>query len=101
VQWLLRTFDENRQPVPQITVEAHSMRLRLQTLASSNLLGFISRRILQQAAAKLHLKELPVKELQLRRPVGVVYRKGGYLPPAARRFIDLLKAVVEKNAMET
>lgn len=76
------------------------MRLRLQMLASSNLLGFVSRRILQKAAAKLNLKELPVKELQLRRPVGVVYRKGGYLPPAARRFIDLLKAVVEQRSLE-
>ena len=75
------------------------MRLRLQTLAASNQLGFMSRHILQQAARRMRLKELPVKELQLRRPVGVVYRKDGYLPTSAQQFIDLLKAVTKKIAV--
>jgi DNA-binding transcriptional LysR family regulator len=98
VQWLLRTLHENGRPLPQTVVEVHSMRLRLQTLATSNLLGFMSRRILQQAAGRMRLKELPLKELQLRRPVGVVYRKDGYLPPSARQFIDLLKGVTKTIA---
>ncbi len=99
VQWLLHTLEEHRQPPPKTVVEVHSMRLRLQTLASSNLLGFVSRRILQQATGSLRLKELPIKELQLRRPVGVAYRKGGYLPHSAQQFIDLLKAVTNKIAV--
>jgi DNA-binding transcriptional LysR family regulator len=40
------------------------------------------------------LKEIPIKELTWRRPVGVIHRKDAYLSPAARRFIDVLKSTI-------
>ena len=96
VQWLFKTFHDHGLPPPRIRVETHPLRLRLQTVASSDLLGFISRHALQQAAPRFHLKELPVKELLLRRPVGVIYRKDGYLPHAVRRLIEKLKATAQE-----
>jgi len=43
----------------------------------------------------LRLKEIPVKGLPWTRPVGIAYRKNAYLPPAARRFIEILKATAK------
>ena len=42
---------------------------------------------------------LPVAELAWRRPVGVIARDEGYLPPAVQRLIDILKSqlTVEQN----
>jgi DNA-binding transcriptional LysR family regulator len=91
-QWLYRALNDGGLPPPRVAVETRSMRLRLQTWASSDLLGYTSRRILRQAASRFRLKELPIKELAWRRPVGVIYREGGYLSPAARRFIEILKS---------
>ena len=90
--WLHRAFQDRGIPPPQATVETRSLRLRVQTIASSNLLGFLSRRVVRQAAQQFRLKELRVKEVTWRRPVGVIYREEAYLSPAARRLIEILKA---------
>jgi DNA-binding transcriptional LysR family regulator len=65
--------------------------MRLETIAVSNLVGYIPTRVLARVRAGLRLKELPVPELKWRRPVGVIYRDGGYVSPAARRFIEILR----------
>ena len=41
-----------------------------------------------------------MKDLTYIRRVGVVYRKDAYLSPAARRFIEILKATAKKLAAE-
>jgi hypothetical protein len=68
------------------------MRIRLQVVSSSTLLTFTSRQIFEHAAQPFRLKELRVKELMLRRRVGVIHRTGAYLNPAAQRFIHILKS---------
>ena len=100
LQMLPRAFEDRGLPPPQVAVDTRSIRLRLHTWASSALLGFTSRRLLQQAASRFRLKELPVKELTWRRPVGVIYRKEAYLSPAARRLIEILKATAKEIAKE-
>ena len=100
VRWLCKAFQERSLPPPRITLEARSVHLRLQAMASSSLLGYLSRRILRSADSRFGLRELPVKELVWRRPVGVIYREGGYLSPAARRFIEILKATAKEIAVE-
>lgn len=97
-QWLNRKFQDNGMPPPRVAVESRSVRLRLQTLASSDLLDFTSRHVFHEAAQEFGLKELPVKELTWRRPVGVIYRKDAYLSPAAKRFIEILKATATEIA---
>lgn len=45
-------------------------------------------------AAELRLRILPLQGLDWLRPVAVAYRHGAYLSPAARRFIEIVKAQV-------
>jgi DNA-binding transcriptional LysR family regulator len=68
------------------------LSVRLRTWATTDLLGYMSRRVIRESAATLPIRELPVKELEWRRDIGVLYRKDAYLSPAARRFIEILKA---------
>jgi DNA-binding transcriptional LysR family regulator len=93
---LSQFFQDKGLPSPQVAVETRSMRLRLETWASSDLLGYLSTRILSQAAPRFRLKEIPVKELEWSRPVGVIYRRDAYLSPLARRFIEILKATAKE-----
>ena len=88
---LLQIFRENRLSLSQVVVQTRSVRFRLCIVATTRLLTFISRRVLQQAS-EFRLKEIPIRELTWRRPVGVIYRKDAYLSPGARRFIDILKS---------
>lgn len=90
-QWLLQAFQQRGLPAPRIVVEARSLVLRMQTWASTDLLGFCSRRRLRQSAQHLPIVVLSVPDLAWMRSVGLLRRDLGYLSPAARRFIELLK----------
>lgn len=98
--WLFRAFTDRGQPPPRVAFETRSIRLRLQVVAASRHLGFLAKRIVRQAAARFRLKELPVKDVTWRRPIGIIYRKDAYLSPAARRFIEILKATAKEIAKE-
>jgi DNA-binding transcriptional LysR family regulator len=89
---LQRIFSSHGLPATPVGVETRPVRIRLQVVSSSRLLTFTSRQIFKHAAQSFRLKEIRVKELMLRRQVGVIYRTGAYLGPAARRFIDILKS---------
>jgi DNA-binding transcriptional LysR family regulator len=99
-QWLRRTLEDNGLPPPEIALETSSEALRLHAVASSELLGFTSRISVLEAAPRLRLVVLHVKELTWRRPLGARYRKDAYLSPAARRFIELLIVTAKKIADE-
>jgi len=90
-QWLVRAFEESGLPAPRIVVETRSLVLRMQTWASTDLLGFCSRRRLRQSAQHLPIITLAVPDLAWTRSVGLLRRDLGYLAPVARRFIELLK----------
>lgn len=98
VQWLRRAFQDRGLPAPQIVVQTRSLRLRLHTWSASEYLGFMSRRVLAQAAPRFRVKELAVKDLVWCRPVGVMYRKDAYLTPAAHRLIAIIRASLLKSA---
>lgn len=74
--------------------------LRRRTVASSDLLGFGSKQTVQAAAPSVRLTIISVKDKKWVRPVAVFYRKDGYLSPAARRFIEILKAKAKEIARE-
>jgi len=97
-QWLTQAFLERGLAPPKIAVEARSLSMRLRTWATSDLLGFCPRRVLNDSSNALRLRELPINELTWRRPVGVLTRKEAYLSPAARRFLELLRAYASKVA---
>ena len=91
-RWVHRAFEDNHLAPPRIAFATMSAPIRVQTVASSNLVSFSSRRVLQPIWKRFELAELPVKELAWKRSIGVSYRKDAYLSPAARRFIDILKS---------
>ena len=62
--------------------------------------GGSSRQFLRQQARQFALVELPLKEVTHVRHVSVIYRKDGYLSPATRRLIEILKAKAKGIAGE-
>jgi DNA-binding transcriptional LysR family regulator len=96
-QRLMRVFADQGLPPPRIGLETSSISIRLWAVASSSLLGFTARRVLQEAPSQFRLVELPVRELAWSRRFGICYRKDAYLSPAARRFIEILKSTAGKT----
>lgn len=99
-QAVRRAFEERGLPPPALAMESNSMSIRLQAVASSDLLGFSSRPVLRRADPRLRLTELPVKELKWVRQNGVSYRKDGYLSPSGRRLVEILKSKTREIADE-
>jgi DNA-binding transcriptional LysR family regulator len=91
-QILVGALQQGGLAPPQVALQTRSLSVRLRTWATTDLLGYMSRRVIRESAATLPIRELPVKELEWRRDIGVLYRKDAYLSPAARRFIEILKA---------
>jgi DNA-binding transcriptional LysR family regulator len=92
-QWqaLFRAFEDNGLPPPSMALETNSVVLRTMAIAYSDHLGVTSRQFLRQKAQPFSLVELPMKELSLVRRMSIIYRKGAYLSPTARRLIEILK----------
>lgn len=91
-QKLRLVFEEHGLPRPKAALESRSLPVRLQAVASSDLLAYTSRRMIEQFVADGHaLVVLPVHELVWWRSVGAIHRNEPYLHAAARRFIDILK----------
>jgi DNA-binding transcriptional LysR family regulator len=66
------------------------------TVALTNLLGIGTRGVAEAKARGLSLKVLPVRDVKWMRTVALVYRNDGYLSPAARRFIEIVKAQAKR-----
>jgi len=69
-------------------MEARSTALRLRTVASIDLIDWTSRNFVEQSALAPKLRILPVKDLAWVGPVGLIYRREIYQPPAIRRLIE-------------
>lgn len=98
VSWraLHNVFEVHRLPPPCVALQSNLTSVRLQTVSCSNLLSFDPRRFMKQAARRLPVTEIRVKELAWSRPVGVSYRRNAYVSPLARRFIEILKATAKE-----
>jgi DNA-binding transcriptional LysR family regulator len=97
---LSRAFGNAGMPRPVIAIETTDLSLRHHLVAVSNLLTFASKNIARYAAARFRIAQFRVKDLAYTRRVGVFYRKDAYLSPAARRFIEILKATAKEIAAE-
>jgi len=100
-QQLLQAFARHRLPPPHVAMLSNSALVRLQTVAESDLLNLSSTRFLRQSGLRGRLTVLTIAELAWTRRIGVTYRADGYLSPAARRFIDILKARARIIASES
>lgn len=95
-QALTQAFGNLGLPPPRIAVSANYEMARFRLVAASDLLTCGSKPVAQYAASHLGIVELRVQGISVSRRVGVRYRKDAYLPPAAFRFIELLKAKVKE-----
>jgi DNA-binding transcriptional LysR family regulator len=94
---LREAFEERGLPAPRIVLVSDLVMFRLRAVAQSDLLGVAVRPNIEEAAARFRLRILPVKRPEWVRRVAVAYRNDGYLSPAARRFVDVLKATAPKS----
>ena len=94
--WLRRTFQDHGFAPPKLALETSSLSLRFRVVASSSLLDFLPRISGRSAPVELQLTEIRVKELAWRRPFVARYRRGAYLSPAAKSFIDVLNATAKE-----
>lgn len=90
-QWLDAVFQSHGLPVPRVQISANSIPLLPALIVRTGLLSFVSRRTLGQGSHGV-LKEVPLPETTLQRTLGVTYRRGAYLSPAARRLVSLLQS---------
>jgi len=95
---LVRAFEDHGLALPKIIFETNSLPLILRMVATSDLLGFVSKRVVRTADPKLHLAELQVEGATWPRRVGMSYRKDAYISPAAQQFIEILKATAKSIA---
>jgi hypothetical protein len=63
IQWLRGAFEHHGLPAPHVALETTSLTLRLHAVGSSKLLGFVPEIALREAARRLKLVQLRVKEL--------------------------------------
>lgn len=89
-QWLERAFELRGHPKPTVQIETSSISLLPRLIAETGLLSFISRRNLGPGRVAAPLREVRLRETTMHRHFGVMHRKGGYLSPAADRFVALL-----------
>jgi len=92
-QRLNEVFRDLGLPPPRIAFESRSTALRLRTIASSRLIGFASAAAIRQVGRDAAVKVLPVPELSMRRPIGVIRRKEAYLSPIVQHMLDALRTL--------
>lgn len=90
-QWLDAVFQSRGLPLPRVQISANSIPLLPALIVRTGLLSFVSRRTLGRGSHGV-LKEVPMPETTLQRTLGVTYRQGAYLSPAARRLVSLLQS---------
>ncbi len=81
-------------------LQTSSLSFRDQLVANTDLLGTSSKRLLKQIKARHRVVELPIRGFSVKRNVGVFHRKDAYLSPAARQFINILRATAKDIARE-
>lgn len=99
-QRLRQMFLDAGLPLPEIAIESNALLFRHRIVASSDLVGFAPRKSISEASPRSRFVVLPVKDLNYIRRVGVMYRKDAYLSPAARRFIEVLKATAKESVKD-
>jgi len=94
-QWLIRVFEANGLLGPQVQVETNSILLLPRLISETSMLSFTSTRNLGRGRVGAHLERLDIDTTPMRRPLGLVHRKDGYLSPAAMRFARLVREMGE------
>lgn len=102
-QWLIGALAARGLPAPHVTIQSNNLSLSPRLVAATDLITFISRRNLGRGRAGDQLVEIPLPEITMQRPVGLVRLRQGYTPPLVARFIRLMQedaSVVLNNIRE-
>ena len=92
-RWLEHAFHRCGLPGPDVQIETNLILLMMPTLIRrTELLTFSSRRHVTPGDAGAPLCEVRMKETTMPRSFDVVYRRNGYLSPATRRMLALLRS---------
>jgi DNA-binding transcriptional LysR family regulator len=91
-QWLDGVFHGRGLPEPVVQIETNLILMMPSLIHQTELLTFTSRRHVGRSDAGSLLREVRLEETTMRRRFEVVYRRDGYLSPAARKLIALLRA---------
>jgi DNA-binding transcriptional LysR family regulator len=98
--WLDQTFDRQHLPRPVVQVESTMLIMLPELIGETGLLSFISRLHLQAGRSGAVLREVPIEGIAMRRRMVVTHRDNGYVPPAARRLIELLARHATSQAVK-
>ena len=88
--WIDHAFDSKHLPRPEVQIESSMLVMLPPLIAETGLLSFISRHHVGERHSGAVLKEVALKETTMRRRLTVTWRENSYLPPAARRVVELL-----------
>lgn len=90
-RWLEAVFEKAGLPPPVAQIESNDLRLMPRLISDTQLLSFMSRRNLAIEAFASRVKELPIAATTMTRRFGILTRADGYLSPATRAAIGMLK----------
>jgi DNA-binding transcriptional LysR family regulator len=91
-QWLDKVFEAHGLPQPVVQIETNSITTLPKLIADTALLSFTSTRNLRPGRLGEQLERLEIDTTTMKRPLGLVSRREGYLSPAAQRVVALLRA---------
>jgi DNA-binding transcriptional LysR family regulator len=97
---LREAFEQQALPAPRVVLVSDLVMFRLRAVAGTDLLGIAVRPNIEESAARLRLKILPIARPEWIRTAVVAYRKDGYLSPAGRLFIEILKRTAASAHVE-
>ncbi|MFF7707203.1 LysR substrate-binding domain-containing protein [Pseudomonas sp. NPDC007930] len=93
-RWIDHLFHRHSLPPPFVQIETNLITLTPKMIASTGLLSFMTRQSLANSRSVARLREVPLEQTRFTRKVGVAWRRGSYLSPAARRLVQVLEAYV-------
>lgn len=91
-QWLDKVFETRGLPLPAVQIETNLILMMPTLIRETDLLTFTSRRHTARQGGDSDLREVPLAETTMRRRFAVVYRRSGYLSPAAMKLIALMRS---------
>jgi len=97
-QMLERLFEGEGLPPPAVVMESAYIVPKMRLVSATDVLGYTPWCDVQEAAGRLELVMLRVSGLSEMRSTGMCYRRDAYQSPAAKRFVEILKATAGESA---
>lgn len=90
-QWIERVFQQQGLPCPKVQIETNQILMMPTLICGTQLLSFTSRLHVAQEPLRGELREVAMKATTMQRQFDLVHRLDGYLSPAAKRLVTILR----------